>query len=392
MESRHHFQHKGALAEAVVHSLATETFFTDWCYPNPRKPDGKELCDLLVVFDDTAIIWQIKDLKTNENGRYKAAEVEKNLRQLGGARRTLFDLRTPITLSNPRRGNELFAPDSIRHVHLISVLMGEGEEPMPLMPEIKGHLLHVFTRKFADIALSELDTVSDFCRYLRAKESINKSKQLKIQGGEENLLGKYIEMGRNFEWVSAHDRIMLDGTIWETIGTMPQYIEKKELDRISYGWDSIIERVHEGSARYEVLARELARPDRFTRRILAKHFMEAYSGFMLSGMPLYRRQFPLLDTTYCFLITDEIQRPSERNLNMLRAMCFVARGLNADIPRVLGVATTGANQAYDFCFLNKKTWSPQDEAIMRKVQKEYGIFASPRRTEAGEDEYPPPSS
>jgi hypothetical protein len=109
-------------------------------------------------------------------------------------------------------------------------------------------------------------------------------------------------------------------------------------------------------------------------------------------MPLYRRQFPLLDTTYCFLITDEILRPSERNLNMLRAMCFVARGLNADIPRVLGVATTGANQAYDFCFLNKKTWSPQDEAIMRKVQKEYGIFASPRRTEAGEDEYPPPSS
>jgi hypothetical protein len=87
-----------------------------------------------------------------------------------------------------------------------------------------------------------------------------------------------------------------------------------------------------------------------------------------------------------------LQRPSERNLNMLRAMCFVARGLNADIPRVLGVATTGANQAYDFCFLNKKTWSPQNEAIMRKVQKEYGIFASPRRTEAGEDEYPPPSS
>ena len=121
----------------------------------------------------------------------------KNLRQLGGARRTLFDLKTPITLSNPRRGAEVFAPDSIKHVHLISVRMGDGEEPMPLMPEIKGHLLHVFTREFADTALSELDTVSDFCRYLRAKESIARSKQLVILGGEENLLGKYIEMGRD---------------------------------------------------------------------------------------------------------------------------------------------------------------------------------------------------
>jgi len=183
---------------------------------------------------------------------------------------------------------------------------------------------------------------------------------------------------------------VLDGTIWETIGTMPQYVQKKKLDRISYGWDSIIERAHEGSPRYEALARELARPDRFTRRILAKRFMEAYSEFMLSGMPLYRRQFPLLDTTYCFLITDEIQRPSERNQNMLRAMCFVARGLNADIPRVLAVATTGANLAYDFCFINKKNWTPQDEALKQQVQKKYGIFASSRRTEAGEDEYPPP--
>jgi len=38
----------------------------DWCYPNPKLPDGKELCDLLVVFDDKAIICQIKNLKLKE--------------------------------------------------------------------------------------------------------------------------------------------------------------------------------------------------------------------------------------------------------------------------------------------------------------------------------------
>lgn len=84
------------------------------------------MCDLLVVFDDTAIIWQIKDLKVDENGRYKQAEVEKNLRQLSGARRLLFDIKAPVKLSNPRRGEELFDPSKITKAHLISVLMGEG--------------------------------------------------------------------------------------------------------------------------------------------------------------------------------------------------------------------------------------------------------------------------
>jgi hypothetical protein len=180
VKSGSYFQQKGAKAEAIIHNLATETFFTDWCYPNPKKPDGKELCDLLVIFGDTAIIWQIKDLKVDDLGRYKKAEVDKNLRQLGGARRTLFDLKTPITLSNPRRGKELFDSSTIKQVHLIAVLMGEGVEPMPLMQEVKGHVLHVFTREFADIALNELDTVSDFCRYLRLKEAIDISKRLMI--------------------------------------------------------------------------------------------------------------------------------------------------------------------------------------------------------------------
>src|SRR5258708_39047820 len=125
----------------------------------------------------------------------------------------MFDLKLPIMLSNPERGKEQFDQSAIKHVHLISVLMGEGTQPMPIMPEIKGHTLHVFTREFADIALNELDTLSDFCRYLRAKEGIGDDKQLMILGGEENLLGKYIEMGSNFDWMANHDLIVIDDTI-----------------------------------------------------------------------------------------------------------------------------------------------------------------------------------
>ncbi|HEY5176450.1 MAG TPA: hypothetical protein VII95_12885 [Terriglobales bacterium] len=387
----HYFNQKGANAEKVIHDLANKTFFTDWCYPNPKKADGNELCDLLVVFDDTALIWQIKDLKIDDAGRYKKAEVEKNLCQLGGARRTLFELKTPIILSNPRRGPEQFDPASIRHVHLVSVLMGDGEEPFPFVQEVKNHLLHVFTRDFADIMLSELDTVSDFCHYLRAKESIDKTKSIVVFGGEENLLGKYLEHGRSFSWMEDYNLIHIDDTIWPAISSKPQYIKKKQLDKVSYGWDSIIERAHEGSPMYELVARELARPDRFTRRMLSQSFLEVYSEFrQMTDKDMMRRHFSLGDTTYCFLITEnEEEYPKERRGWMLEAMCLVARGLNPENYRVVGVATDRGNKNYHFAYFYIPEWTPEMEAEKVKLQTDAGIFVAPRVTRFSDDEYPP---
>src|ERR1043166_9158345 len=57
--SPHHFQLKGKNAEQFIQQLANKTFLADWCYANPRLPNGKELCDLLVIFDTTALMWQI---------------------------------------------------------------------------------------------------------------------------------------------------------------------------------------------------------------------------------------------------------------------------------------------------------------------------------------------
>src|SRR5204863_4963867 len=155
---------------------------------------------------------------------------------LSGARRLLFDIKAPVRLSNPRRGEELFDPAKITTVHLISVLMGEGESPLPFMDSVKELKVHVFTREFADIALKELDTISDFTAYLSAKESII-DKQIVIDGGEENLLGKYLHAGRSFDWISNYDLILIDDPIWPAIQKKPEFIAKKELDRISYGWD-----------------------------------------------------------------------------------------------------------------------------------------------------------
>src|SRR5437870_3650308 len=115
-DDRHHFTTKGKNAEQVVSDLAEKTFLADWCFLNPHLSNGRELCDLLVVFDEIAIIWQVKDLKLDNRGNMNSREVEKNLKQLAGARRQLFELKTPIELYNPRRRKESFDPSSINEV------------------------------------------------------------------------------------------------------------------------------------------------------------------------------------------------------------------------------------------------------------------------------------
>src|SRR5262245_4413789 len=42
---RDYFDLKGKKAEQVLYELAAKTLLTDWCYLNPRLPDGKELCE-----------------------------------------------------------------------------------------------------------------------------------------------------------------------------------------------------------------------------------------------------------------------------------------------------------------------------------------------------------
>jgi hypothetical protein len=387
--SPHYFRKKGATAEDIIHALSEKTFFADWCYPNQLKPDGNELCDLLVVFDDTAIIWQIKDLKTDEHGFYKESEVQKNVRQISGARRTLFELNRPIILKNPHRPDEVFGPLRIKNIHLISVLMGDATGPLHLTDTIKNYSVHVFTREFSDIALRELDTISDFCAYLRRKEEALKGKEVQLMGGEENLLGKYIQTGRNFDWMAGYDFVHVDEDVWKSIDSNPAMIEKRRLDEISYGWDSMIARAHDGtSPRYELIAREMARADRFHRRILSKYFMEAFIEVAESDHDMIRRFFAVDDTTYCFLIVRSEDYPRPARQNILQHMCFIARGLPPQNTRVIGVATSVENVNYDFAYLNMPEWLPEHETRKKELQEKFGIFVSPRLAYTPEDEYP----
>lgn len=387
---KHYFQLKGQRAERIIYQLGVKTFLVDWCYLNPKLPNGKELCDLLVVFDDIAIIWQIKDLKLNKQGRYKPAEVHKNLRQLLGARRQLLDLKTMIELENPYRQKEAFNPNTIKEVHLISVMLGPGEDFFSFAENVKNHTVHIFTKAFAEIVLNELDTIADFTEYLRKKEELLKRDiNVTILGGEEELLAFYLLNQRSFERFGQANHVLIQSGAWEHLREMPEYKAKKKEDEISYFWDSIVNRAHEGSQQYEYVARELARPNRFQRRFLSKAFLEAHIQANHSQANEYRRVLLHNGTTYCFLFQDK-HMPRKFRKAMLVALCWAARGKLKNA-KVLGVATerqVEASCSYDFCLLYLPVWTDEEQKTVERLQSETGMLMNPSIRYVHEAEYP----
>lgn len=387
-----YFRLKGEKAEIILHELAEKTFLTDWCYPNPMLPDGKELCDLLVVFGNIAIIWQLKDTKLDGIGNIKKSDIQKNQRQLLGARRQLFELKTDITLTNPRRGSETFNPSDIKYVHLISAFFGDKPFITSTREKVKEHLIHTFTKDFTEIVLNELDTISDFQRYLQDRERLSNTKtSLLVMGGEEQILAYYLTNNRCFDKFENRDIVILEDDIWEGLNKDPKYQAKKEADQVSYLWDSIIDRSHDGdSHQYELIARELARHDRFGRRILGKRFLEAHIIAHKRGKT-FRRVMHMedQDVIYCFLFQDDPE-PRENRKGHLAAMCHVVRSKYKD-KKIIGIATEvkiRPSCSYDFALFKVHEWTGEDQKELEQIQANMDILKNPGKRLVHEDEYP----
>ena len=394
IEYKRYFDLKGKQAEEFVHILADRTFLEDWCYKNPKLPDGKELCDLLIVYDDVAIIWQVKDLKLGTDGLYKKGDVKKNIRQISGARRSLFDLKIPTELENPRRGKETFNPNSINEVYLVSALLGEPQYFSSFAETVNGQIIHVFTREFTELVLKELDTIRDFIDYLKEKEKLfsQSSIGITILGEEKELLAYYLSNMKSFKEFKKNSYIVITEGCWNDFVKKPEYLAKKQADEISYGWDSIINRAHTCGGEYEKVAREMARSDRFERRFLAKSFFDAHikSHNLPKDRNTFRRVIEMDGITYCFMFLDDPE-PRERKRNLLEAFCFIARGKYLKNKTVLGIATElkiRPQCSYDFCLIELNEWTTDQQKELERIQKETGFFLNLKMSQIHEDEYP----
>jgi hypothetical protein len=270
---------------------------------------------------------------------------------------------------------------------LIAAFLGDSPIFLPAIHREKDKCVHVFTKEFTQIALNELDTIADFTKYLVDKQDFQlQVNRILIEGDERELLGYYLENGRSFDDLTNEplNGIVVGGGVWDSWISHPDYIAKKKADIFSYFWDYLINICHmSGKPEYEVIARELAKLNRFQRRNLSSSFYE-YRLVADRGDEgySYRRSIVLDGITYCFLFfgnsDDEKIRQSRKN--ELNTYCHIARGQNKDISRVIGIATDqriNKETAYDFCFINKPDWTHEDQEIMELNMRDTRILQNP---------------
>jgi hypothetical protein len=400
------------ISESYLKRLCERSFLSLWSYPNiyrnESRPGGKnEICDLLVVFEDNIIIFSDKncsfpdtgDLSVDWNRWFKKA-IKESAKQIWGAEKWIKENpdnlyldpacthKFPIPLPNLATakfhrlvvahdttgrirdeiggsGSFIIAPDIVGNMHFS--LESQG---MPFaIGQIDPHrgYVHVLNDSSLEIVMSTLDTVTDFVSYLTKKERFVMSGRLVCAAGEEELLGFYLkdineEGEHDFIFPDDGSRIILDEGFWERFTKSRQRQAQIRSDKISYLWDTLIERFSEHilqGTQYIVtphgfedgkrIMRFMAKESRFRRRQLSIALVGA-----IMTTPSHLRRLRVVKPTksgepyYVFLLlprvdgdTDELYR--EVRLAFLHDCCFVAKLSFPEAEDIIGIATESGN-------------------------------------------------
>ena len=326
--------------ERLLADLCEHSFLRLWSYPNPFKDDGKELCDLLAVFEDHVFIFfdresrhldtQGKDKKLAWE-RWKRAAVDDQARTALGAERYLRNGRK-IFLDHEQTVEFLIDIDRSKMiVHKIVVAHGAaeacrafsdanvygslavaygqpgGDFSWPFLVEIdKNQPFHLLDSHNLPIILGELDTIFDLSSYLDAKlEAIRRYDGL-VYCGEEDLLAHYFlnyDKATNRHFIgtpdSGYNGIFIGEGEWKDFIETPPYMRKKAADVPSYMWDQIIQKTAQNALNGTLLGNstllrgqsaihEMAKEPRFSRRALSTAMINAINQFSESSAPLVR--------------------------------------------------------------------------------------------------------
>lgn len=450
--------------ERQLVKLSERSFLDLWSYPNLYRDqklaggtDGKELCDLLVVCDPHIIIFSEKNIKWSDKpldvawSRWFKKAVKNSVDQINGAERWISEFPNRVFLdracSQPLPLD--LPPIEHRIVHKIAVARGAGAAcrmyfsggtgSFAIKPEIKGSqhwdtnagklqpfvigdvdpegsFVHIFDDGSLEVVMRELDTITDFTAYLSRKAEFIRSGRLVLGHGEEDLLAYYAvrtnESGDHEfvppdggSWVDGA-RIAIDGSHYPELIQNPQYIAKKEADRVSYLWDTIIKNFTQhmldgtsiviGDFEYniknsEVAARYMALEHRFRRRSHG----EAIQGAMRKGMEVdrfFRAMIPLEhskdnETGFFFLSLkyldwmEEIGGYEHYRKKRIELMTAYAQGMLLKyryLKRVVGIGAEppkqGRGSSEDLLCAQQTDWNETDEQEILELCEELGIM------------------
>jgi hypothetical protein len=391
-------------AEEFVLGVCQRSFLSLWCYNNPKGKDNDELCDVLVVCDPYVIIVSVKEIQLKDeptqvhHERWTRKAVEASVNQIYGADRWLAS--APHVIRSDGTPGLALPPLDRRKVHRIAVALGSrGEVSIQSGDFGKGHV-HVMTEESFQDILNELDTVTDMVAYLGAKEAFSARCSTVMQGTEKDLLGWYLFQGRTFP--EEADFMLVMDDIWDGLRERAEYKLRKEADKESYVWDTLIDLLSDPEAKpvgetgvelteFEVALRVMARESRFARRILGRSvrefFEQAKANRLRSRIMFSSTSTVLYVVVYFGAAEDDRSRIAELGTRCLIARQKVGRG-NSVIGIGIGQFLPGRGSTSDLIYLDTSHWSAEDEEHALQMQGDLGYYANSPLHHAHEDEYP----
>lgn len=397
-------------SEEFVSNLCEKSFLSLWSYSNPIREDNKkELCDIIVVNLPDVLILSVKEIHIPNKGkpdveekRWMKRAIDDSAKQIYGAERALN--RGVSILSG--NGREIRLPDpSERNTWRIAVAIGRGDHHGLFMGDFGSGFIHVFDEESVWLILNELNTISDFLRYLKSKEEYAK-KSSTLMDTEKDVLGYYLLNDRS---LPDHEGTTIYETgIWEEYKKAPPYEEKKKADEDSYFWDYLIERFtfflkenrlekyedssYEGT---EESLRVLSKESRFMRRILSQAILEVLG--QTEGDQI-RARLLVSDRGIVYVIvvldvTPDIENRRKYRNEMLHLRCIVARDMHPDSETVVGIGLnpfSAPEPVEDILFFHSPEWTEEDHQQALEIQKETGFYVDAMQSIKRINEYPEP--
>jgi len=286
----------------------------------------------------------------------------------------------------PPRGDRLF--------HRITVSLG-GRGQVHLEWGDFGHgFVHLLDEQSLEAVFSELTTVTDFVRYLRASESIFERgvRPVFMGGGVEDLLALYVQNGPDFGLFNPATgqpafAIITEG-IWESTIKHTDYLARNRDFESSFAWDRLIESYADDLLtdgmfdmfRNEVTQNELALvamalQPRGHRANLADAFLELLQPDHVH----VAARFVMADNETAFVFTTGDSRDREHRSRELFLRCLVVRARCTWVKTVVGIATDRPQagkhgHSSDIVYLHLPVWDSAEDAKVESIQAELGYF------------------
>lgn len=428
--------------ESLLSQLCDKLFLRLWSWPTPRKDDGKELCDLIAIFDDHVFIFFDRESKALRNAkkavnvtwsRWKKGVIDKQVNTVNGAARYIRDGRPVFLDSRCEQPFPGVIPQS-PIVHKIIVAHGAKEacetdsennvygsigiiysdtvntSAAPFVIRLGRHdPVHVLDSFNLGIVLGELDTFHDFLAYITEKEQAIARYSWLDYAGEEDLLARYFmdhdKRRERYRIRTEETGPMLripEGT-WKRFVDCGLQQKRREANKQSYYWDELIQRTYQNALDGTTIGaspwkgndalREMAREPRLARRALSAGMLKSIRTFpRTQGMiPRFTFMSPLADESkmYVFLQYRRQDKPFDEyrhvRKNMLSIACGVVKNRYPSLETVVGIAMDApmysSFDGEDFVLLECEHWSDEDRAHYDRENEKLGLFKNALKTE-----------